>query len=47
MGTTSLPAGAWRAQRTQPEDNAYVQTFLDNPEIDEYFHHCFDERKRR
>jgi Ring hydroxylating alpha subunit (catalytic domain) len=28
-------------------NRAYVQTFLDNPEIDEYFHHCFDERKRR
>ncbi|MBI0538911.1 aromatic ring-hydroxylating dioxygenase subunit alpha [Roseomonas sp. KE2513] len=30
-----------------PEGNEYVNSFLSDPEIEEYFRHCFEERKRR
>lgn len=30
-----------------PEQNEYVNSFLSDPEIEEYFRHCFEERKRR
>jgi hypothetical protein len=30
-----------------PEANEYSESFLDNPILEEYFRHCFQERKRR
>ena len=31
----------------QPEANEYIESFLDNPVLEQYFRHCFEERKRR
>lgn len=43
----SFPAGHGVHSALQSEDNEYVESYLDHPQIEEYFRHCFDERKRR
>jgi phenylpropionate dioxygenase-like ring-hydroxylating dioxygenase large terminal subunit len=30
-----------------PDDNQYAPSYEQNPEVDDYFRHCFEERKRR
>ena len=43
----SYPAGHGVHSAVQPEDEAYVEQFRNDPEIEEYFRHCHEERKRR
>lgn len=43
----SFPQGHGVHSALQPEDNRYVESFLDHPEIEDYFRHCYEERKRR
>jgi phenylpropionate dioxygenase-like ring-hydroxylating dioxygenase large terminal subunit len=43
----SFPQGHGVHSSLQPADNAYVRTFVDDPEIDAYFSQCFEERRRR
>lgn len=31
----------------QPDDHEYMESYLDNPILEEYFKHCFEERRRR
>ncbi|MFP3458094.1 hypothetical protein R0J89_17770, partial [Psychrobacter sp. SIMBA_152] len=31
----------------QPTLNEYIESFLDQPVLEEYFRHCFEERKAR
>ena len=30
-----------------PEENYYVEAFRDSPVVEEYFRHCYEERKKR
>jgi len=43
----SFPAGHGVHSAMQPAVNEYVESFLDNPRLGDYFRHCFEERKRR
>jgi phenylpropionate dioxygenase-like ring-hydroxylating dioxygenase large terminal subunit len=43
----SFPPGHGIHSIVQPEDNDYVESFKDDPEIEDYFRHCYHERKRR
>ncbi|MFC0386069.1 aromatic ring-hydroxylating oxygenase subunit alpha [Muricoccus vinaceus] len=43
----SFPQGHGVHSAIAPENNEYVNSFVSNPEIEEYFRHCFEERKRR
>jgi phenylpropionate dioxygenase-like ring-hydroxylating dioxygenase large terminal subunit len=43
----SFPAGHGVHSALQAEDNEYVESYLDYPQIEEYFRHCFEERKRQ
>ena len=43
----SFPPGHGVHSAIAPADNEYVSAFLDQPEIEAYFRHCFEERKRR
>jgi phenylpropionate dioxygenase-like ring-hydroxylating dioxygenase large terminal subunit len=43
----TFPSGHGTHSILQPEDNAYVETYNDNPEVEAYYRKCFDERKRR
>jgi phenylpropionate dioxygenase-like ring-hydroxylating dioxygenase large terminal subunit len=42
---TCFPGGHATYGEFSPDE--HVPTFLDNPEVQEYFRHCFEERKRR
>lgn len=43
----SFPQGHGVHSAVQPIANEYVESFLDDPMLEQYFRHCFDERKRR
>jgi hypothetical protein len=43
----SFPAGHGIHSALLPDANEYVESFLDNPILEEYFRHCFEERKKR
>jgi phenylpropionate dioxygenase-like ring-hydroxylating dioxygenase large terminal subunit len=43
----SFPQGHGVHSALQPVENEYVAAYLDHPEIEQYFRHCFEERKRR
>jgi phenylpropionate dioxygenase-like ring-hydroxylating dioxygenase large terminal subunit len=43
----SFPEGHGVHSALQPENNEYVESFLDNPVLEKYFRHCYEERKRR
>ena len=43
----SFPEGHGVHSAIQPEHNEYIESFLDNPVLEQYFRHCFEERKRR
>jgi len=42
-----FPQGHGMTAGIAPSDNVYEPTYAQHPEIDEYFRHCFNERKRR
>ena len=42
-----FPQGHGMHSVLMPDDAEYAATYLQNPEVDEYFRHCFYERKRR
>ncbi len=42
-----FPAGHGVHSAILPEDNEYIPSFMNDPEVEEYFRHCFYERKRR
>ena len=43
----SFPQGHGLHSAIEPENNEYSAAFLSNPVIDDYFRHCYEERKRR
>ncbi|MGX1101341.1 aromatic ring-hydroxylating oxygenase subunit alpha [Amorphus sp. MBR-141] len=43
----SYPGGHGVHSAVQPEDEPYIEQFKSDPEIEEYFRHCHQERKRR
>jgi len=43
----SFPEGHGVHSAIQPENNEYIESFLDNPVLEKYFRHCYEERKRR
>jgi phenylpropionate dioxygenase-like ring-hydroxylating dioxygenase large terminal subunit len=43
----SFPQGHGMHSAIAPARNEYMASFLNNPRIEEYFRHCFEERKRR
>jgi phenylpropionate dioxygenase-like ring-hydroxylating dioxygenase large terminal subunit len=43
----SFPEGHGVHSAIQPEANEYIESFLDQPVQEQYFRHCFEERKRR
>ena len=43
----SYPQGHGIHSILQPEDNWYVESFKDDPEVEAYFKHCYEERKAR
>lgn len=43
----SFPAGHGVHSAVKPEQHAYIESFLDQPEIEEYFRYCYNERNRR
>jgi phenylpropionate dioxygenase-like ring-hydroxylating dioxygenase large terminal subunit len=43
----SFPQGHGVHSAWQRADNEFVDSYLDQPEIGEYFRHCYEERKRR
>lgn len=43
----SYPGGHGVHSAVQPEDEPYIEQFKNDPEIEEYFRHCHEERKRR
>jgi phenylpropionate dioxygenase-like ring-hydroxylating dioxygenase large terminal subunit len=43
----SYPGGHGVHSAVQPEDEPYIEQFKNDPEIEEYFRHCHQERKRR
>ena len=43
----SFPQGHGMTGALMPEQTEYASTFQQNPVVDEYFRHCFHERKRR
>jgi phenylpropionate dioxygenase-like ring-hydroxylating dioxygenase large terminal subunit len=43
----SFPQGHGVHSAIEPEHTDYTEGFLANPEIEEYFRHCYHERKRR
>ncbi len=43
----SFPAGHGVHSALQSDDNEYAESYLDHPQIEAYFRHCFEERKRR
>lgn len=42
----SFPQGHGVHSAIAPEKNEYTPSFLNNPQIEEYFRHCFEERKK-
>lgn len=43
----SFPAGHGVHSAVQPENDPYIEQFKNDPEIEAYFRHCHEERKRR
>jgi len=43
----SFPEGHGVHSAIQPEANEYIESFLDQPVLEKYFRHCYEERKRR
>ena len=43
----SFPAGHGVHSAIAPERNEYTPAFLADPEMEDYFRHCFEERKKR
>jgi phenylpropionate dioxygenase-like ring-hydroxylating dioxygenase large terminal subunit len=43
----SYPQGHGLHSAILPEGNEYIPSFQNDPKIEEYFRHCFEERKRR
>ena len=43
----SFPEGHGVHSAVQPRDEPYIEQFQNDPEIEEYFRHCHEERKRR
>ena len=43
----SFPAGHGIHSAVQPEGEPYIESFKNDPEIEDYFRHCHAERKRR
>ena len=43
----SFPAGHGVHSAVQPEDDQYIEAYKNDPEIEAYFRHCWEERKRR
>lgn len=43
----SFPQGHGVHSAMHAENSSYIQSFLDDPGVEEYFRHCFNERKRR
>ncbi|HUJ77365.1 MAG TPA: aromatic ring-hydroxylating dioxygenase subunit alpha [bacterium] len=43
----SLPQGHGIHSAIKPPDSAYVESFRDNKVVEDYFRHCFEERRRR
>ena len=43
----SFPAGHGVHSALKPENAPYVEQFLDNKLVDDYFRHCYEERRRR
>ncbi len=43
----SFPQGHGVHSAIMPEGEEYVESFKDNPEVEEYFRYCFEERRRR
>lgn len=43
----SFPQGHGVHSAVQPTANEYMESFLDNPVLEEYFRHCYEERKAR
>lgn len=43
----SFPGGHGVHSAVQPVGEQYVQQFKNDPEIEQYFRHCYEERKRR
>ncbi|HEY5340931.1 MAG TPA: aromatic ring-hydroxylating dioxygenase subunit alpha [Candidatus Aquilonibacter sp.] len=43
----TFPQGHGTHNVLLPEDNWYIEGFHDNPAVEAYYRHCFEERKRR
>ena len=43
----SYPAGHGVHSAVQPEDETYIEQFRNDPEIEDYFRHCHEARRRR
>jgi phenylpropionate dioxygenase-like ring-hydroxylating dioxygenase large terminal subunit len=43
----SFPQGHGLHSAMRPEEDEYVESFRNDPVVEEYFRHCHDERKRR
>ncbi len=43
----NFPQGHGVHSAIMPEGEEYVESFKDNPEVEEYFRHCFEERRKR
>ncbi|MBO1113047.1 aromatic ring-hydroxylating oxygenase subunit alpha [Bordetella petrii] len=43
----NFPQGHGVHSAIMPEGQEYVESFKDNPEVEAYFRHCFEERRRR
>jgi phenylpropionate dioxygenase-like ring-hydroxylating dioxygenase large terminal subunit len=43
----SFPQGHGLHSALRPEDNDYIESFRNDPRVEEYFRHCHEERRRR
>src|SRR5690606_16950909 len=43
----NFPQGHGVHSAIMPEGQEYVESFKDNPEVEAYFRHCFEERRKR
>jgi phenylpropionate dioxygenase-like ring-hydroxylating dioxygenase large terminal subunit len=43
----SFPQGHGLHSAIRPEEDEYIESFLNDPLVEQYFRHCHDERKRR
>jgi hypothetical protein len=43
----SFPGGHGIHSALKPENNAYIESYKDNPIVEEYYRHCYEERQKR